>query len=1193
MHRLARSLIILCLLFSSIPFFYSFSTAQAATVFPAIEAEDYFGAHGSALNLYENDGSASNSSNLSGIESGNYLAYEVDFGAGAAHIQVRLAAAVDNGYIEVRQGSPTGSLLATVIIPNTHVWSQGYQGISWSAGWRTVTAPISNSPTGPQNIYLVFKNPGGGRTVDIDWFRLLATIQPTTYYVSPSGSDSNPGTNEQPFGTIQHAVNQLLPGDTLLLNSGTYNELVIITATSSGTPDNRVTIKPAPGATPILDGTNISTAYENQPLLSIFSDYTTVTGFEVRNTPGNGIGGDGDFLIIDHMHVHDTMDAGISLNDQEGAQIIYNTVHDNNERSDEGWAQGIGVFHSWNTQIRYNHVYEADGESIGSWKDSNYTSITDNIVHADTSVGIYIDGADHLTVERNLVYTTITEYVPRSVGFPAFLHDLPWGIIINDENYNGWGTESYGCTDPNYTPGGYHVIRNNIVIGTRSGLSNGGFVHSDMGCTGIQNTLVENNTFVNIWEAPVFVYGNQTHTNTIIRNNILHSRGNSDSDYNYALYLHQHGGLRFENNLIYHASGSSEGKFKWEHTDGETVGCNSCDFAGFQESYPHQSNNYWGEPQLVALGNVSGTAEQIAANHKLTSSSPAIDAGASVNIDHDYFLKTRPVGSAYDIGAHEYNSDSNIALTPTPQPTGVPSPTPVNVTFPTPGPTAFPKGSGTGLQGVYFNDVTLTTPVLTRTDSTVNFTWGSDSPGTGVISDAFTVRWTGQVEPRYSEEYTFKVFADDGVRLWVNGTQLFASSWQANYNTWYEGNITLTAGQKYDIRLEYYESWGDANVKLYWKSASQIERIIPQSQLYPPCDTCPTPTTAPATPLPTEVGTPYGDTAASIPGRVEAENYNVGTGAYYDTDSGNTGGDYRNDNVDIEDCSDTGCGYNIGWVFAQEWLRYSVNVQTAGTYTIDFRVASDGQGGTFHLEVDGVDVTGPMTVPNTGGYGSWQTVSKSGVSLTAGSHVLRLVMDTNGSQSIPNIGNFNWMDFTLTSTEGATSTPTTTSVAPTSTPTTTSVAPTSTPGGSGTNLALNRTATQSSTTGNWGAQLAVDGNTDGNLFNGSVTHTQEGNQPWWQVDLGAVSSIATIEVWNRSDSDTQRLSNFYVLVSDTPFSSTNLEDARNQSGVSSYNVSGEAGRPTTFTVNRTGRYVRVQLSGSGELTIAEVRVLSQ
>jgi len=145
-----------------------------------------------------------------------------------------------------------------------------------------------------------------------------------------------------------------------------------------------------------------------------------------------------------------------------------------------------------------------------------------------------------------------------------------------------------------------------------------------------------------------------------------------------------------------------------------------------------------------------------------------------------------------------------------------------------------------------------------------------------------------------------------------------------------------------------------------------------------------------------------------MPGKIECENYDTGGHdiAYYDTTSANLGGVYRSNAVDIQATSDTGGGYLVGWAVAGEWLKYTVNVAAAGTYAIDVRLASNGVGGTFHLEVDGVDKTGPMAVPNTGGWQVGKTVTRTGVVLAAGPQVVRLVMDANGATG--SVGNFNW-----------------------------------------------------------------------------------------------------------------------------------------------------------------------------------------
>jgi glucose/arabinose dehydrogenase len=108
--------------------------------------------------------------------------------------------------------------------------------------------------------------------------------------------------------------------------------------------------------------------------------------------------------------------------------------------------------------------------------------------------------------------------------------------------------------------------------------------------------------------------------------------------------------------------------------------------------------------------------------------------------------------------------------------------------------------------------------------------------------DTFSIRWTGQIQPLYSETYTFHTLSSDGIRLWINN-QLVVNQWNQHATTEHAGSITLVAGQKYDLRLEFYEWTGDAAMGLSWSSASQTRQVVPQSQLYsdPPI---PTPTGA-------------------------------------------------------------------------------------------------------------------------------------------------------------------------------------------------------------------------------------------------------------------------------------------------------------------------------------------------------------
>jgi endoglucanase len=135
-----------------------------------------------------------------------------------------------------------------------------------------------------------------------------------------------------------------------------------------------------------------------------------------------------------------------------------------------------------------------------------------------------------------------------------------------------------------------------------------------------------------------------------------------------------------------------------------------------------------------------------------------------------------------------------------------------------------------GLHATYFNNMDLTDPAFTRIDDTVDFDWGYNSPSHLVHPETFSARWEGKVLPRYSGNYNFHTFSDDGVRLWVNGS-LIINNWTDHSRTEDTGTINLTAGQKYDLKLEYYENTQRSIIRLFWSSDRQSKEIVPKSNL--------------------------------------------------------------------------------------------------------------------------------------------------------------------------------------------------------------------------------------------------------------------------------------------------------------------------------------------------------------------------
>ena len=149
---------------------------------------------------------------------------------------------------------------------------------------------------------------------------------------------------------------------------------------------------------------------------------------------------------------------------------------------------------------------------------------------------------------------------------------------------------------------------------------------------------------------------------------------------------------------------------------------------------------------------------------------------------------------------------------------------------------------GGGLRGHYYDDVNFTWHKCSRVDASVDFDWSSNGPGCSVASDTYSVRWTGTVEPRYSETYSFTTLSDDGVRLYVDD-KLVIDQWQDQGPTEHSGSVLLKSGVKHRIQLDYYNRYWTGSVRLFWSSASQPKEIVPSSRLSADDDVCNAPTT--------------------------------------------------------------------------------------------------------------------------------------------------------------------------------------------------------------------------------------------------------------------------------------------------------------------------------------------------------------
>lgn len=132
---------------------------------------------------------------------------------------------------------------------------------------------------------------------------------------------------------------------------------------------------------------------------------------------------------------------------------------------------------------------------------------------------------------------------------------------------------------------------------------------------------------------------------------------------------------------------------------------------------------------------------------------------------------------------------------------------------------------------------------LNRTDAEINFDWVRNSPGKPITEDNFTATWTGFIQSVYNEEYLFEAVADDGIRVWIDD-KLVIDNWintsqgtqsnvmEAGKGTAADGKISLSAGKKYSIRIEYVETSQNAHAYIWWSSASQRKQLVPTKCLY-------------------------------------------------------------------------------------------------------------------------------------------------------------------------------------------------------------------------------------------------------------------------------------------------------------------------------------------------------------------------
>ncbi len=316
------------------------------------------------------------------------------------------------------------------------------------------------------------------------------------YYVSPTGSDTNPGTASAPFKTFAKANSVLTAGSTLNIYAGTYNEQLKIS--KSGTSSGWITVKPLSG-TVVVDMKNVATFG-----LNLAASYVSVSGLEIRNSGDICVNIVGSNLTVDGLVVHECASHGINTNNSSQVKIlnsrVYHTVLSNASRSiSSGWGSGIKVRVSDNVLIQGNTVYNNYGEGMGT-RGTNVT-IRANTVYDNFSVNIYTNSENAL-IERNFVYCTPNSGYERD-GLPAI------GIGMAEEYFDGWGARLKNAQ-----------VINNIVAFCKHGVRYSGADDRLTG-GGLKNATIAYNTLYGSTNSALSIVYESAQSGSLIANNII------------------------------------------------------------------------------------------------------------------------------------------------------------------------------------------------------------------------------------------------------------------------------------------------------------------------------------------------------------------------------------------------------------------------------------------------------------------------------------------------------------------------------------------------------------------------------------------------------------------------------------------------------------------------------------------------
>ena len=321
----------------------------------------------------------------------------------------------------------------------------------------------------------------------------------TIYYVATNGNDSNPGTEAQPWLTIQKAANTMTAGNTVYIKKGVYNEQVI--PHNSGNSGNYITYTAYPGDTVTINGDGISLPSYFGGLFDVSDkSYIKISGLKIINAGPNQYNAgimvyNSSYIIVERNHTYNTVSSGIGV--LESSNIII----DDNEvelACNDGTQECITISMTDTFEVRNNHVHHGGpgtngGEGIDVKNGSSNGKVYNNFVHHVSSIGIYVDAWDKHTYDIEVFKNIVSDCVD---GIDVASEE--GGLLEDIRIYN-------------------NIVHNNKLVGIT--IAGWGSVseHPTRDIEIINNTVCNNGC--DVWGGGIWVY-NKDARNIIIRNNI-------------------------------------------------------------------------------------------------------------------------------------------------------------------------------------------------------------------------------------------------------------------------------------------------------------------------------------------------------------------------------------------------------------------------------------------------------------------------------------------------------------------------------------------------------------------------------------------------------------------------------------------------------------------------------------------------